>query len=74
MSDPAPHQRLRRLQSISRFGCGFVLGIVLALSLGILQVGVVEAIAFIFLVGAIVGWLSLRYGDRFWQAFLRWWR
>jgi len=72
LPEPEPDTFEKRL----RFGCGFLAGIVLGLSLGVqfsfgrsLFLGAVAAAAI------LCGLLAVRYGDQFWRALIRtfWW-
>jgi hypothetical protein len=63
-----------------RFGCGAFAGLLLAFSVAIRVTEVLVVPLGISLVaGILLGWLSTRHGDRFWNTFLdilkwvRWW-
>jgi len=62
----------------TRFGCGGVLGIFIALFLivGFSLSSPVSCIIIVLLAISVFGFLAARYGDQFWHRFvefLRWW-
>jgi hypothetical protein len=65
------------LEKRIRFGCGFMLGLLLALAatLRVLTVNGYYAAAIFVACGVVFGFLAMKYGDSFWQrlASLRWW-
>ena len=72
-TNPPPKKKFDRLQFFVRFGCGFLLGIVFVLSLGLIE-SLAEFIVFSLILGLIFGLLAAKYGDRFWQCLSDWLR
>lgn len=66
-TNPPPKKKLDRLQFFVRFGCGFLFGIVLVLSLGLIE-SLAEFLVLSLIIGLILGLLAAKYGDRFWQC------
>ena len=61
-------------QFTARFGCGFIFGIIAAISLGFaLNAQTFAALFGIIIISAVIcGSLSVAFGDKFWQ-WLRFW-
>ena len=63
-----------RLEKNLRMGCGSVRGLVLGLSIGVrwypTQTGLALAV-----IACVIGcaWCALKFGDRFWVNWSRWW-
>lgn len=57
-----------------RFGCGATVGAGVGMLFALQAVWVTwGGVAVAGLLGALLcGWLAMRYGERFWDAFLRW--
>jgi hypothetical protein len=62
-----------RLEKGIRFGCGFLLGCVLAVGWLLTLVSGHVIAAGSLAAGLLCGYAAMKFGDRFWQHLIRWW-
>ncbi len=73
--NPPPSQR-PDVESQVRFGCGFVIGLLLPFLWGFFWEATTIGweIMIICIISALVcGFLSIRFGDRFWKILIKFW-
>jgi hypothetical protein len=61
-----------RLEKGIRFGCGFLLGSLVALGALLPLVSGRSIVAWCLVGGLLFGYLAMRFGDRFWERISRW--
>jgi hypothetical protein len=63
------------LEKRIRFGCGFLLGLLVAtgITLRVLAVNGYYGAAIFVSCGVIFGFLAMKYGDEFWHRLTSWW-
>lgn len=63
-----------RLEKQVRFGCGFILGCVIAVGALLTSLWSVHSmIAWCVIAGLICGYAAMKLGDAFWERAIQWW-
>jgi hypothetical protein len=61
-----------RLEKRIRFGCGFLLGCLVAAGALMTLIGGYIIVASCLAAGLLLGYLAMKFGDSFWERVTRW--